>query len=37
VKQKYIEKANKELVLLYPQLETAIINIDQKIERTGSK
>ena len=37
VKQKYIEKANKELVLLYPQLETAIMNIDAKIERTGSK
>lgn len=37
VKEKYIEKANKELVLLYPQLETAIMNIDEKIKKTGSK
>lgn len=37
VKQKYIEKANKELIDIYPQLQTAIDNIDATIERTGSK
>ena len=37
IKEKYLEKANKELVLLYPQLETAINNIDERIEKTGSK
>lgn len=37
VKQKYIEKANQELIDIYPQLQTAIDNIDATIERTGSK